>query len=316
MIQKELSVAACIISFSIGGISSLLITPFASRIKKGVIKKFNNNDSINGNDSMHDDDNNSINNNDSINDNNSINDNDSMHDDDNNSINNQYIDTICCSNIIKYVGDNIDKKLDNIVEENDTVSNIHTQAEKFDYKTEEYFKSLQIFTAMCDSFSHGANDVANAIGPFAAIYMISRDGAVIKEVEMGSEAYWILGFGGVGISLGLLVYGYKIIHAIGLKLCKITPSRGVAIELSSALVIITGSRLEIPLSTTHCQIGATMGVAALEDPKNCSGINWNIVGKTFIGWILTLIVVGSSTALLTAQGTYAPEVGNSDCGEF
>ena len=146
--------------------------------------------------------------------------------------------------------------------------------------------------------------------------MIGRDGAVIKEVEMGSEAYWILGFGGVGISIGLLVYGYKIIHAIGLKLCKITPSRGVAIELSSALVIITGSRLEIPLSTTHCQVGATMGVAALEDPRNCSGINWKIVGKTFIGWILTLVVVGSSTALLTAQGTYAPEVGESDCGEF
>jgi len=290
---------ACIISFSIGGISSLLITPFASSIKKGVIKKFNN-DNINGNDSM--------------------------HNDDNNSINNQYIDiknkdieskdTMCCSNIIKYIDDNINENLDNIVEENENVSNIHSQAEKFDDKTEEYFKSLQIFTAICDSFSHGANDVANAIGPFAAIYMIGRDGAVIKEVEMGSEAYWILGFGGVGISLGLLVYGYKIIHAIGLKLCKITPSRGVAIELSSALVIITGSRLEIPLSTTHCQVGATMGVAALEDPKNCSGINWSIVGKTFIGWILTLVVVGSSTALLTAQGTYAPEVGESDCGEF
>ena len=290
---------ACIISFSIGGISSLLIMPFATSIKKNVLKKFNNE---------------------------SINSNDIMHDDDNNSINNLYIDIknkdieskniICCSNIIKYIDDNINENLDNIVKENDNVSNIHSQAEKFDDKTEEYFKSLQIFTAICDSFSHGANDVANTIGPFAAIYMIGRDGAVIKEEEMGSEAYWILGFGGLGISLGLLVYGYKIIHAIGLKLCKITPSRGVAIELSSALVIITGSRLEIPLSTTHCQVGATMGVAALEDAKNCSGINWNIVGKTFIGWILTLVVVGSSTALLTAQGSYAPEVGVSDCGEF
>ena len=69
---------------------------------------------------------------------------------------------------------------------------------------------------------------------------------------MGDNAYWILGMGGIGIAVGLFVYGKKITYAIGEKLCKITPSRGVAIELSSALVIITGSRLKIPLSTTHC----------------------------------------------------------------
>ena len=74
---------------------------------------------------------------------------------------------------------------------------------------------------------------------------------------MGDDSYWILAMGGVGISLGLYIYGRRITYAIGEKLCKITPSRGVSIELSSALVIITGSRLKIPLSTTHCQIGAT-----------------------------------------------------------
>ena len=149
---------------------------------------------------------------------------------------------------------------------------------------------------MCDSFSHGANDVANAIGPFAAIYDRKRCSSKQKN-ELGDDAYWILGLGGIGISLGLLIYGYKIMHTIGLKLCKITPSRGVAIELSSALVIITGSRLEIPLSTTHCQIGATMGVAALEDPYKCSGMNCKIVAKTILGWIITLIVVGTSCGI-------------------
>ena len=107
--------------------------------------------------------------------------------------------------------------------------------------------------------------------------------------------------GGVGISVGLL-YGYKILHAIGTKLCKLTPSRGSTIELSSAIVIITGSRLEIPLSTTHCQVGATMGVAALEDPYSCKGMNLRIIFKCIAGWVITLLVVGSSTALLTAQG--------------
>ena len=98
----------------------------------------------------------------------------------------------------------------------------------------------------------------------------------------------------------------EIIKAIGVKLCCITPSRGFAIELGSATIIIIGSRLGIPLSTTHCQVGATMGVAALEDMKKCSGINWKIACKVFAGWILTLLIVGGTTALLAMQGLYAP----------
>ena len=124
--------------------------------------------------------------------------------------------------------------------------------------------------------------------------------------ELGKDAYWILALGGIGISAGLAVYGYKIIKAIGVKMCKITPSRGISIELASALVIITGSRFEIPLSTTHCQVGATVGVALLEDPKKCSGINKMIFVKTLAGWIITLIVAGSTTSLLVSQGSYAP----------
>ena len=90
------------------------------------------------------------------------------------------------------------------------------------------------------------------------------------------------------------------------KISKITPSRGVAIELSSALVIITGSRLKIPLSTTICQVGATVGVGALENPKTCGGINCKVFLKTAIGWVITCIIVGLTTALLVAQGAYAP----------
>ena len=290
---------AAALSFGIGGGCFILIIPFANIIKKKILSKTGYTIDLDtmGDDTVFDIENKDIEN----------------KDIENKDIENK--DVGCC-NIITYVNDNLNKNLDSIVEENEKVNNIHTNAEKFHANTEEYFKSLQIFTAICCSFSHGANDVANAIGPFAAIYMIGRDGAVIKEVEMGTDAYWMLGFGGLGISIGLLLYGYKIMYAIGLKLCKITPSRGVAIELASAFVIITGSRLEIPLSTTHCQVGATIGVAALEDPKNCSGINWSVVGKTFTGWILTLVIVGSTTALLTAQGTYAPEIGASDCGEF
>ena len=144
------------------------------------------------------------------------------------------------------------------------------------------------------------------------IYTIYNSGGDLsKELDMGDDAYWILSIGGVGIAGGLIVYGKKIINAIGSKLCKITPSRGTCIELGSAVVIITGSRLKIPLSTTHCQVGATMGVAALDDLKKCSGINWKIAFKVFAGWIITLIVVGCTSALITAQGIYAPT--NDEC---
>jgi len=196
-------------------------------------------------------------------------------------------------------------------EELNRVIALHTDAERFDKKTEETFKFLQVFTAICDAFSHGANDVANAIGPFAAIYTIYHsNGDITKTTSMGGDAYWILGMGGIGIAVGLYIYGKKITYAIGEKLCKITPSRGVAIELSSALVIITGSRLKIPLSTTHCQVGATVGVGLLEDTRTCSGINGQVFWKTALGWVLTCVVVGMTTALLVSQGVYGPTINN------
>ena len=188
------------------------------------------------------------------------------------------------------------------------INALNDNAEVFDPRTEEFFKYLQIFSASCSAFSHGANDVANAMGPFAAILTIYWDGDVRKNSVMDKNAYWILSLGGIGISLGLLLYGYRIIRAIGMKLCKITPSRGTVIELSAALVTIFGSRLKIPLSTTHCQIGAICGVGLLESSwnDNVSGINKKILYKTLFGWIATCIFVGIITGILTAQGIYSP----------
>lgn len=110
---------------------------------------------------------------------------------------------------------------------------------------------MQVLTACCDSFAHGANDVANSIGPFSAMWAVYRDQDIGKKSEV---PVWILLIGGVGIVIGLATYGYKIIQAIGVKLAKITPSRGFSIELGSALVVVTGSYFELPLSTTHCQV--------------------------------------------------------------
>ena len=269
---------ATIISFGVGGVSAIIIYPFTRYIRDTVIKRIKQEEKTID-----------------------------LHKSELGVLIEEAYTPNCCD-IVSHINTNLKVNINDIISNDNTVNDIHNNAEKFDEATEEYFKSLQIFTAMCDSFSHGANDVANAIGPFAAIYMIGRDAHVNNKNELGNDAYWILALGGVGISFGLLIYGYKIMQTIGLKLCKITPSRGVAIELSSALVIITGSRLEIPLSTTHCQIGATIGVAALEDPHKCSGINGKILIRTIVGWILTLVVVGTSCGILTAQGVYAPEI--------
>mmetsp|Transcript_24066 Transcript_24066/g.47173 ORF Transcript_24066/g.47173 Transcript_24066/m.47173 type:complete len:565 (-) Transcript_24066:402-2096(-) len=201
------------------------------------------------------------------------------------------------------LGNGVNKDLHEITEIDDTTRSIHNNAEVFDPRAEEVFKHLQVFTAMCDAFAHGANDVANAMGPFAACYMIWREGEVSKSAELGADAYWILTIGGLGIVVGLATYGYHIVRAIGIKLAKITPSRGTCIELGSAAVVITGSRLELPLSTTHCQVGATMGVAALE---GSAGINWWIFGKTVVGWVITLVVVGVMASAFMAQAIYAP----------
>jgi solute carrier family 20 (sodium-dependent phosphate transporter) len=123
---------------------------------------------------------------------------------------------------------------------------------------------VQVLTASADSFAHGANDVANSVGPLAAIWEIYRHHKSAKEAETPA---WVLFVGAFGIVAGLATYGYNIIRAIGVKMCKITPSRGYCIELGSAIVVVTGSYLGLPLSTTHCQVGATAAVGLLEGRK-------------------------------------------------
>ncbi|CAM9752859.1 unnamed protein product [Ectocarpus sp. 8 AP-2014] len=158
------------------------------------------------------------------------------------------------SGVVGFVMNQLNQDIHSSIKESEYVSQIHDNAEKFDPRAEEAFKYVQVFTAICDSFSHGANDVANAMGPFASIYIVYTTGVVSSEGDLGDNAFWILALGGFGIVTGLALYGYKIIAAIGVKIAKITPSRGFAIELGSAMMIIIGTRLEIPLSTTHCQV--------------------------------------------------------------
>ena len=132
------------------------------------------------------------------------------------------------------------------------------------------FKYVQVFTAIVDSYSHGANDVANAMGPFSAVYMTYKYGEVVKKQDLGDDMYWILAIGGLGIVVGLATYGYKIIAR---SASSSPPSRRRAATASSSAPRSSSStarRKGWPLSTTHCQVGATVGVGLFE---GAAGVN-------------------------------------------
>jgi len=187
------------------------------------------------------------------------------------------------------------------------IASIHAHAEVFDSKTEYSFNFLQVFSACVNSLAHGSNDVANSIGPLAAIYTIWNTSAVPDDDTIVPK--WILAIGGVGMVLGLATLGYKIMRSLGVKMCKLTPSRGFSVELSAATIVIIGSYLGLPLSTTHCMVGSVSAIGMLEGAK---GFNGMLLLKFFAGWVATLIVAGLTSAAFTAQGIYAPNLTMSE----
>lgn len=283
------------------------------------------------------------------------------------------------------------------------VIRMHDNVEKFDPKTEQLFTWVQVFTAAFDAFAHGANDVANAIAPFASIFQLYRNNGVLSSPfdsvfeedgvysgggeldgtrfeadesvpdrknfcgNFGGKNYfncgnldrfpdleatksdaeerefdiydkqgnwdedsspfkcftkcsnrafvnydseqqgvplWILAMGGAGIVLGLAMWGYRIIVAIGVKLTKLTPSRGFSIEIGAAITVLFASRIGLPVSTTHCQVGATMGVGLIE--FKASTVNWKQFVFICIGWVFTVIFTGFVSAILFFIVTRTP----------
>lgn len=188
------------------------------------------------------------------------------------------------------------------VEDDAQVAALHANAEVFDSGAENTFKYVQVFTACCVSFAHGANDVANAVGPFTTIYYVYNNRYIRSSVDM---PIWILVMGGVGIVLGLATYGYNVMRALGVKLVTLTPSRGFCIELATALVLSVGSRFGLPLSSTHVQVGGTFTMGLLE---GTGGSNFKLMGKMVLGWIFTLVCAGTVCGALFSQGAYAPSI--------
>ena len=187
----------------------------------------------------------------------------------------------------------------------------HENAIKIDKDSDELCSWIQIITACFSSFAHGSNDVANAIAPLATIFAIYKNGYLLDKAVV---PIWILVIGGVGIVIGLSTWGYKIIDRIGCELTKITPSRGFVVELSAATTVIIASRAEIPISTTHCQVGSILGCGLTSGFKN---IKWSLVKGILFSWLITLPFTGLLSATLFSFGYYSPYNGyNISSGSF
>jgi len=150
---------------------------------------------------------------------------------------------------------------------------------------ESVFAILMIFTACSMAFAHGSNDVANAIGPLAAINSVVRSGGVFDTES--ALPMWILLLGGFGIVSGLAIWGYRVIATIGKNITELTPSRGFAAELAAATTVVIASGIGIPVSTTHTLVGAVLGVGVA---RGIGALNLSTVGKIFLSWIVTLPV--------------------------
>ncbi len=166
-------------------------------------------------------------------------------------------------------------------------------------RVEKVFAMLQIMTACYVAFAHGANDVANAIGPLAAIYAIAQSGSVIMNV---SVPIWMLFLGGIGIVFGLATFGYKVIQTVGQKITEITPSRGFSAEFGAATTVLICSKMGLPISTTHTLVGAVIGVGLA---RGISALNLGIIRSIISSWVITIpftailsMVCYKTTALL------------------
>ena len=148
--------------------------------------------------------------------------------------------------------------------------------------TEYIFKFLQVITAFYVAFAHGANDVANAVGPLAAVVSILKTGSVEMKVHM---PLWILTMGGTCIVIGLLIWGMRVMETVGKKITEITPSRGFSAEFAAATVVLACSKMGLPISTTHTLVGSVIGVGMA---RGLASLNLGIIKKIVVSWFATI----------------------------
>jgi PiT family inorganic phosphate transporter len=162
---------------------------------------------------------------------------------------------------------------------------------------ERIFVYLQILSACFVAFAHGANDVANSIGPMSAVISVAREGGQAVAAK-ASVPLWVLAVGGIGIVLGLATWGWRVMETIGRKITALTPTRGFCAEFGAATTIVLASKLGLPISTTHTLVGAVLGVGLA---RGISALNLNTVRDIALSWIVT-IPAGAGLAIAFFYG--------------
>ena len=158
---------------------------------------------------------------------------------------------------------------------------------------EKVFRPMVIFTACAMAFAHGSNDVANGIGPLAAVYGLVESGGEVNQTS--ALPLWILALGGAGIVIGLSTYGFRVMRTIGTQITDLTPTRGFCATMGAALTVVLASRTAMPVSTTHIAVGAVMGVGLA---RGIAALNLDVIRNIFVSWIVTLPAGGIMAAVL------------------
>ncbi len=157
---------------------------------------------------------------------------------------------------------------------------------------ERWFGRIQPVTASYMAFAHGANDVANAIGPLAAVYQYVSTGVMAAETAVPA---WLLVMGGVAIVIGLATYGHKVIDAVGRKITEITPTRGFSAEFATATTVLICTKMGLPISTTFVLVGAVMGVGVA---RGFGSIDLKVIRRILASWAITIPVSAFFAAVI------------------
>lgn len=190
---------------------------------------------------------------------------------------------------------------DVITHDSELLRAIHARAHRYDDRVEHLWTYCQVASAMMMSIAHGSNDVANAVGPWAAVYETYRTGKTDADAP---TPIWFLVIAGILLGLGFWFYGFKIMRAMGNKITQMSPTRGFSMELGAAITVLLASRLGLPVSTTQCLTGAALGVALMN--YDLGAVNWRQLAFIFGGWVLTLPCAGLVAGLLCLMALNTP----------
>ncbi|WP_027183561.1 inorganic phosphate transporter [Desulfovibrio inopinatus] len=159
---------------------------------------------------------------------------------------------------------------------------------------ETIFQKMQVGTSCYVAISQGANDVANAIGPVAAIYLIAREGQLFQKAEV---PLFLLFLGGIGIALGIAILGYKVMATVGEKITVLTNTRGFAVDFGAATTVLLASNMGLPVSTTHAAVGSVVGVGIA---RGFGAVDFRVLGKIVVYWVIT-VPIAALTSILFFQ---------------